>query len=191
MQNDIDKTINNPIIINFFGEPGAGKSCASAYVFYSLKKLGYNIEYLQEFAKQKLYENANKVFSCEPYIFGKQLYRLKSIGDNVDIVVTDSPLLLPHFYEQDENFKKLLLQLELNCFNSFNNINYFIVRNHTYQQNGRFQTEDEALQINNEILNFLSSNSIDFQSILSSDVNEKFISNLIKIIDERMNEYEL
>ena len=37
MQKNITQTKHSPIIINFFGEPGAGKSCASAYVFYSLK----------------------------------------------------------------------------------------------------------------------------------------------------------
>lgn len=178
---------NKTIVINLFGEPSSGKSCSAGFIFTELKKRGYNIEYLQEFAKQKLYEDSKKVFSCEPYIFGKQLYRLQSVSDSADIIVTDSPILLPHFYEHNEYAKKILIDLELHYYNQFDNINYFLIRNHPYQTEGRFQTEEEAKVIHNNILKFLVDNNVSFLSILSSDINEIFIDNLIKIIEKRRN----
>ena len=76
-----------PLIINFIGEPGAGKSWASWYISAKLKQNGFKVEYLPEFAKSKLYEHSEKVFTCEPYIFGKQLYKMHSMSDEVDIIV--------------------------------------------------------------------------------------------------------
>lgn len=163
---------NETYVINVFGEPSAGKSVLSSRIFTLLKCMGYNVEYLQEFAKQKLYEHADKVFSCEPYIFGKQLFRQQAISDNVDIIVTDSPILLPPFYESDEKRKKILFDLALNYFNDFNNLNIFVRRTHKYQNEGRFQTEQEANIISNEIINFLKEQQIP-TCILPSDITDE------------------
>lgn len=172
----------NHIVINFFGEPGAGKSTTAAYVYSELKKKGYNCEYLQEFAKQKLYENVEKVFKCEPYIFGKQLYRLQSINDNVDVIITDSPLLLPMFYEKDEYVKELMKDMSLHYFYQFNNINFMLHRDFDYEKSGRFQTEDEAEILHQEITKFLHNENIYYTDVNTKDVNKDFINNLCEII---------
>lgn len=175
-----------PIVINFFGEPSSGKSCAASYVFYQLKKQGYNIEYLQEFAKKKLYENNTMAFACEPYIFAKQLYDLETLTNSVDVVVTDSPILLPCVYENDLRAKVILMQMEMFYFDKFNNINFFLIRDHSYQTQGRFQTESEANQKNNEIINMLRDNNVFFTSVLASKVDETFIENLKQKIDKSL-----
>lgn len=171
-----------PLIINCLGEPGAGKSTMASRIYYMLKCKGFNVEYLQEFAKQKLYENVDKVFSCEPYIFGKQLYRLMSVSDNVDIVVTDSPIILPPFYEKDENKRKILFDLALEYFKDFNNLNILIQRKHDYDENGRFQNEEQANVIYHSILKFLTDKSINtyvFQSTISD-------TDLYRWLDEQL-----
>ena len=175
------------IVVNFFAEPSAGKSVASAYTFAELKKKNYNAEYLQEFAKEKLYEKNDSVFQCEPYIFSKQLYRLSNLNDNIDVAITDSPILLPCFYEKDLEAKELLEKMSLYYFNKFNNINYFIIRNHNYEKKGRFQNEDESRTIKNDILDVLHLYKIPFKYILSTDINENFIDDLILKI-KKINE---
>ena len=162
-----------PLIINFIGEPGAGKSWASWYISAKLKQNGFKVEYLPEFAKSKLYEHSEKVFTCEPYIFGKQLYKMHSMSDEVDIIVTDSPIILPHFYEKDEQSKELLKQLELYHFNQFNNLNICLMRDHDYKQEGRFQTEDQAEQLHNEMMYFLMLNNIDYYSFFTSHIESE------------------
>ena len=161
---------NKPLIINFIGEPGAGKSWAAWYISAKLKQNGFKVEYLSEFAKSKLYEHSEKVFTCEPYIFGKQLYKMHSMSDEVDIIVTDSPIILPHFYEKDEQAKELLKQLELYHFNQFNNLNICLMRDHDYKKEGRFQTEDQAKQLHNEMMDFLMKNHIDYYSFFTSHI---------------------
>ena len=162
-----------PLIINFIGEPGAGKSWASWYISAKLKQNGFKVEYLPEFAKSKLYEHSEKVFTCEPYIFGKQLYKMHSMSDEVDIIVTDSPIILPHFYEKDEQAKELLKQLELYHFNQFNNLNICLMRDHDYKQEGRFQTEDQAEQLHDEMMHFLMLNNIDYYSFFTSHIESE------------------
>jgi len=167
------KKINRPLIINFIGEPGAGKSWASWYLSAKLKQNGFKVEYLPEFAKSKLYEHSEKVFTCEPYIFGKQLYKMHSMSDEVDIIVTDSPIILPHFYEKDEQSKELLKQLELYHFNQFNNLNICLMRDHDYKQEGRFQTENQAEELHSEIMNFLMENHINYYSFFTSHIESE------------------
>ena len=45
-----------PIVINGYGGPGAGKSTACLEITAALKKEGYNAEYVQEYAKELVYE---------------------------------------------------------------------------------------------------------------------------------------
>ena len=112
------------IIVNLFGVPGAGKSTGAAYIFSQLKMKGINAELITEFAKDKVWENNEKVFKNQLYLFGKQSFRISRVQDEVDVIVTDSPLLLSILYNQTpilgENFNHLVYDV----FNSYNNINY-------------------------------------------------------------------
>lgn len=45
-----------PIVVNLFGQPGAGKSTLAAYTFAKLKMMNVNCELVTEFAKDKTWE---------------------------------------------------------------------------------------------------------------------------------------
>ena len=83
-----------PIVLNFFGGPGTGKSTGAAYVFALLKMAGVNAELVTEAAKDLTWEEAFKNLRDQPYVFGKQAHRLFRCADMVDIIVTDSPIFL-------------------------------------------------------------------------------------------------
>lgn len=102
------------LIINLFGAPGAGKSTGAAYVFSQLKAAGVNAELVTEFAKDKVWEGTKAVFENQAYIFGKQYFRISRLEGKVDVVITDSPILLSAFYNDNdhvlgEEFDKLVL----------------------------------------------------------------------------------
>lgn len=82
------------LVVNLFGVPGAGKSTGAAYVFSMLKMRGINVEYIPEYAKDKVWEDNTEVFKNQAYVFGKQSFRMSRCKDKVDVIVTDSPLLL-------------------------------------------------------------------------------------------------
>ena len=133
------------IVVNLCGAPGAGKSTGAAYVFSKLKMAGVNAELVTEFAKDKTWEKNHKVFENQLYMLAKQYFRLTRCEDQVDVIVTDSPLLLSLAYNTDterlgENFEKLVVDL----FNSYDNMNYFVNRVKPYNKAGRNQTEEES-----------------------------------------------
>ena len=81
-------------IINLIGEPSAGKSTIAAELFAKMKKAGYNVELVTEYAKDMVWENRNEMFSHQDYIFAKQNRRLARLNGKVDYVITDAPLIL-------------------------------------------------------------------------------------------------
>lgn len=153
------------LTVNLFGSPGAGKSTGAAYIFAKLKMAGINCELIREYAKEKLYEKSEKAFQNQLYISGKQSYKMSMVSDEVDLAITDSPIILGVFYNRDENIQEELEQLLLKICKSENSINYFINRTKKYHEGGRFQTEKESDELSLVIKTYLTNNGIDFSEI--------------------------
>lgn len=151
------------LVINLFGGPGTGKSTGSAYIFSQLKLAGIDVEYVSEFAKDKVWEKNDEVFKCQEYIFGKQSFKMNRCRGKVDVIVTDCPLLLSSYYNQDlsENFDKLVFEV----FNTYNNVNFLIKRSKPYNPNGRFQTEEESNKIGDELKDLLNIHEIEYNEV--------------------------
>ena len=132
------------LVINLFGVPGAGKSTGAAYIFSQLKMKGINAELVTEFAKDKVWENNTEVFKNQAYLFGKQSYRLSRCKDKVDVIVTDSPLPLSIVYNADSTLGDAFNEVVLNVFDTYENMNFFVVRVEEYNPKGRSQTELES-----------------------------------------------
>ena len=167
----------NTIVINLFGEPSAGKSTAAMDITARLKRKGINAEYVSEFAKDKVYENNSEVFKHQEYLFGKQSFKMGRVRDKVQVIVVDSPLILCVVYNKDkeilgEEFDKTVL----NMFNSYNNKNYLLTRNHTYENEGRFQNEVESLEVRNQIVKALEDMNITYDFATSSEEDCEMIA---------------
>lgn len=132
------------ILVNLFGTPGAGKSTGAAYIFSQLKLVGINVELITEYAKDKVWEESKEVFNNQAYIFGKQYFRISRCENKVDVIVTDCPLLLSAFYNNSEVLGEEFNSLVNKVFNSYDSINYLLLRTKPYNPIGRFQTEEES-----------------------------------------------
>ena len=153
------------IIVNLFGAPGAGKSTGAAYIFSKIKMAGVNAELVTEFAKDKVWEESKEVFNNQIYIFGKQSFKISRVMNKVDVIITDSPIILSSFYNSDEMIQEELDALVMKTFNSYNNMNYFIEIVKPYQEKGRFQTEEESDQIADEVSTLLDEKEVDYEVI--------------------------
>lgn len=151
-----------PIIVNLFGPPGSGKSTGAAYVFSKLKMHGINCELVTEYAKDKTWEHNMEALSNQAYVFGKQFYRISRCANQVDVIITDSPLLLSIIYNNDPVLGETFNKMVLDVFNSYDNLNYLLTRTKPYNPIGRNQTEEESDDIGNEIRNLLEDNSISY-----------------------------
>ena len=128
------------LFVNLYGGPGAGKSTMAAYLFAELKNKGLNAELVTEFAKERVWaEETFSVFKAQPYVFGKQLYRMVRIDGKVDVAVTDAPLLFSTVYSTSPE----LTALAVSEYKKFKNLDILLERKKAYNPSGRYQTESE------------------------------------------------
>jgi len=177
-----DKTL----VVNFFGGPCAGKSTMSGALMAELKWKGYDVEYAQEYAKDKIWENNLHTLENQIYVFAKQNHRMFRLENKVQIAITDSPILLSYIYYEgeSEHFKQLILEE----FKRRPSINIFLDRDGHYNENGRNQTLEEAVKIDNIILDILDENNIQYIKIKTGKYS---INNITKHIEETYHKIEL
>ncbi|MDD4188278.1 MAG: hypothetical protein PHX04_05955 [Bacilli bacterium] len=171
------------IVVNFFAGAGTGKTTLATDIFSRLKKLNVETELALEFAKDLVWEENFNTLKNQMYVFGHQLHRIERLIGKVDVVITDSPLLLSIIY-RPEYLSNVFDKLVLEVFNSYNNLNYFIERTHNYNPNGRVEkTLEEASIKDNQIRQLLINNNITYKSIVG---NEEYIKNIIGSIIEKV-----
>lgn len=172
------------LIVNLFGVPGAGKSTGAAQIFASLKKAGVNAELVTEFAKDKVWEENPAVFKNQAYIFGKQSFKISRCTGKVDVIVTDSPLPLSIFYNEDplltENFNRTVMDV----FNGYENINYLLLRTKPYNPKGRFQSEEESDALKQPLVDLLKNRNIAYKEVNGDDTGyETIVSEILKLLE--------
>lgn len=169
-------------ILNFFAGPGAGKSTTTAQLFADMKKLNYNVELVTEYAKDLVWEDRmNVLLEDQLYILAKQARKLHRIADKVDFVITDAPLVQGLMYKPHEyftGFEPLVVEI----FKTYNNQNYFLKRITKYDPVGRYQNEQEAIDIDNRLMNILNTHNIPFTVI--EDLNQA-TEIVLKNIDQK------
>ena len=177
------------ICCNLFGSPGSGKSTMAALVFSRLKMLNINCELVTEFAKDKTWERNFSALSNQVYVFAKQYFRMDRCADQVDVIITDSPLALSPYYNKDPDIHKPLCELAVRIANKFNNLNYFIKRVKKYNPIGRNQTEAESDKIAIDLKNMLKDYDIPYTEVngdlMSADI---IVNDILKIINPNKSE---
>lgn len=128
-------------VINLYGGPGCGKSTLAAETFSQMKKLGYNVELVTEYAKDCVWRESMKQMTDQVYMLAKQHHRVAMLTD-VEWIVTDSPILLPILYDHGQT--KQLKALALELYARYENYNFLLNRAKAYNPLGRTQTEAEA-----------------------------------------------
>lgn len=97
-----ENPVRKTIVINAFGGPGAGKTTACLDITSMLKKRGFIAEYVQEYAKElvwdKNFEMLNGSEKNQKIILNEQQKRMDRLMGKVDFIVTDAPLLLNSIY---------------------------------------------------------------------------------------------
>lgn len=141
------------IVVNLYGGPGTGKSTTAAAIFSMLKQRGINAEYVPEFAKDLTWHGRQETLRDQVYVLGKQQHKLFMLKDQVDVIVTDSPVLLTLHY--GKNSFPSLRALAVDVYNSYTNYDIFLIRFKEYNPKGRNQTEDEAKEIDSDIYELL------------------------------------
>lgn len=179
--------VKTPININLFAGPGTGKSTIAAELFSTLKRQHKKVELVTEYAKDVTYRGDMNTLTDQLYLMGKQHHKLwRLLQHDIDIIIHDSPFIMGLNYVQDNGILPVqeFSDMALKLFNNYRNINIFLERNpeNGYQQIGRSQTLQEAQNIDNEILTFLTT-QLPFNGTLTKIlVDGDCVENIIKHI---------
>lgn len=166
------------LVVNLLGGSGCGKSTMASDIFSKLKKKGIECELVTEFAKDLVWEERNNTFKDQAYIFGKQYHRMFRLLDKVDVIITDSPLLLSIIYDKEQSDK--FSDYVLYKFNQMNNLNFMLERVVSFNPNGRNESNiEEAKEYDDTIKNLMLDNGILYYTIKGNESGSDIVVNKV------------
>lgn len=166
-------------VINLFGGPGTGKSTVAADLFAKMKWMNKNVELIGEYAKDATWEKRHQLFDDQLYILAKQNRKLERLKNQVEYVITDSPLLLNIAYIDPNYFPLTYPKFVRNLYDSYNNLNIFLLREKPYHAIGRRQTEEEARAIDARVIDLLHDSNQEWYTIKA---DEKARDEILKLL---------
>ena len=172
------------LVVNLAAPPGSGKSTGAAYIFSKLKMNGVNAEYVPEVAKDEVWEGNNKALQNQAYLFGNQYFRLSRLDGEVDVAVTDSPLILTLLYNNDKRLGEDFNKAAMNVSNSFEQLNYFIRRVKPYNPKGRLQTEEESNALTRKIKDLMDKHCPNYEEVDGNQLGyDKIVSRILDYLE--------
>ena len=185
------------IVINAFAGPGAGKTTSCLEVAEKLKKQGFVTEYVQEYAKELVYDNnlimLDGYYEHQFDILKEQVKRINRLYGKVDFILTDSPVLLNNTYLNEdkgtndyvtycENVKKI--------YTLYDNFNYFVERDKSaFEEEGRIHNLEQSIVIDDELKNTLHNNQIDFATYTHSTIDNIVRDSVLAYAKQLINLY--
>ncbi len=96
-------------VINFIGEPSAGKSATALSLAGLMKARELNAEYVDEHAKSLVLEERHNCLRDQLTITAEQNRKLSRLNGKFDYAIVDSPLFLGIIYAPKEYYQLLKL----------------------------------------------------------------------------------
>lgn len=146
-----------PLIVEFLGCPGTGKTTSACYIFSMFKLKGVRASLALESASYFIQQRQSHIVKEERNQLSvlTHQYRtyknLQELGHN--LIISDSSISLNKIYRKNQK-SKLIDDLILDLESEFKFIRVLLLPMHRYDTLGRLQTEEElkALQYNIEKL---------------------------------------
>jgi len=153
--------------INLFAGSSVGKSSCAAHIFSEFKKNSLKIELVQEEAKEWAYENRTITKFDQLTLFAAQMRKEDlALRNGADLIVSDSPIILAICYADKYGFERCeeLYRIAENFEEHYPSINIFLERNDgMYQQEGRYESYEEAVCMDLSIKRYLNEKSIEYE----------------------------
>lgn len=195
---DLKKTISTAeaeektetLVISFIGPSGVDKSTAALGTAYELKKLRLSVEYVQEFAKDLVYNGLlGKYIPNQSYIIAEQYKRIYDLLGQVDYIVTDAGLEITalHSSNEDTTVENLAWYLR----NKIHQITIFI--EHAEEEKvpsetrGHIESEVESRMFSIKLEKYLSDNNVAYTKVSDTDSAIKVALKAVKEYREKQS----
>ena len=179
------------VLINILGSPCSGKSTLAAKLFSKLKEMGVDVEYTQEYVKQFTYEKRNINKYTQYFIFGTECLNQSRLFSSVAVTISDSAVSMTGFYNNLYNNGDNSLSEACRAFyrkateDGVLVLNFFLPMRKKYNPKGRFQTEEQAKQIDQDMRNWLDSEGYKYEVLDIPDLKriDRIIERLKEVVD--------
>lgn len=194
----MQKKFFNTLHVNFWGNPGVGKSALAGELYGQLNGKGYLAELVQDYAKELDYRGelfgkdrrtGEDVETEQMIISAEQFRRESEYEDLVQVIVTDSPVLqgtvfAPAHYRNE--LSNILKQLTA----GWNSMDILLVRDVrlNYQSRGRIQNSEESIALRPEIESVIRADRPGFVTLSSDEALSRVFDAVVDHL-ERKNTY--
>jgi len=158
------------VVINLIGGPGVGKSTLAAELYAKMKQYNMKVEMVREVAKDWAWEGREITAFDQIAIIGEQIKRESMLFDKVDYIITDSPILLGSFYfdyNHDQRFMNQMVK-DYYKYSETENVkflNFVQDRFGTYEEDGRFESKQEAEDIDDALILYLAAEGYTYENL--------------------------
>ena len=169
------------LVVNIIAGPGARKSTMCAGIFFDLKSKGINCEIATEHAKDLIYNKDLDSIHDQIYLFGNQFHRIKRLLGEVDVILTDSPLVLQPVYDKEkrETFEQLVMEEMTKMWN----YNVFLKRSGEHDPNGRIHNKEQSIEIDKKILDLLDKYNEGYETFEGTeDGKNKIVGKILSLL---------
>lgn len=144
--------------ISVWGGPGSGKSTTAAWLYAHLKIAGHKIQFIEEYVKRWAYQ-ARPISSFDQfYLTAKQIKAEDDcLRSDLDTIITECPVGISYFFTKRNKlpYTDVIRQINRHFEDVYPSFNIFLQRHVKYQQWGRYESEEEAQKISDEMMGFL------------------------------------
>lgn len=146
--------------ISIYGGPGCGKTTLAAKLFAALREKGRHVEPVSEWIKLDAILGIFPQDYDQVTVLGNQIREESLRLRKTPFVLTDSPILLNTAYAEFYGFRHSghLVALAKAFDEDYPSYNVFIDRTVPYQQSGRYQSYEQAVEFDEFLKGFLGRN---------------------------------
>lgn len=185
------------IVINLFGASCVGKSTTAAALFAELKRQGYHTELIREYVKGWAHLGLTPSGYDQVYLFGKQARFESQLYGKMEVLVTDSPLLISGFYENWHLNREISTPSILNFIKYAEEqgviyVNFWLEKYGHFDTRGRFESEESSKAVHRAMRPWLENLGIRLTTVDVDDRDREafIISELERILKENIKKDE-
>lgn len=157
-------------VINIIGGPGCEKSMVSAAIILHMYLRNQSVETVPDYAKTLVWQQRNEGLKNQYQLAQRQFDMINTLDGQVKFLVNECALPQLLFY--NENYEHNVCDVEktrkqiLDWYHQHQNINIVVKRSdRKYVHTGRFQTEEEAHEIDRRMRELLVREGIQYTEV--------------------------